>query len=395
MIFILLYIYYYYYYHIIITISRLAQKNDTCSLVVVSLDLTQHIYPVLFSVDHLPYNCFKLISVPSPVGGILVVSQNGLIYIDQTSVPGLSLGLNEYFGIEKELSIRGDDPTASLLQRSLQPKNPLYSSRMTNFKYLGVTLDASVSCFLNPDTLLFILKEGDVLIIEMVGNEGDGHGWARKKNGISKFRVAKCGIKTTPPICLCKVGQELNSDGIDRWKNENKGTGYIFVGSRVDDSMLLQYQEFEILDIMEEKEKEEGLPETNALPAATSTTTNPATKEPLDDLYNLSEPTNKSFDGTTTDTTTKEATATTTTTEVESKDIGGGGEDSGSETDFYNINIPFDPAAEAAALTKEKEKEKKENAMKIDEDTLDDGKSTSEKKGKKILFFFFLIKIKN
>jgi len=264
--------------------GRLAQKNDTCSLCVVSLDLTQHIYPVLFSVDNLPYNCFKLISVPSPVGGILVVSQNGLVYIDQTAVPGISLGLNEYFGIEKELSTRGDDSTASLLQKSMaiQPKNPLYSSRMTNFKYLGVTLDASVSCFLNPDTLLFILKEGDVLIVEMVANEGDGHGWSRKKNGMSKFRVAKCGIKTTPPICICKVGQELNSDGVDRWKNENKGTGYLFVGSRVDDSMLLQYQEFEILDIMEE-ENEEG-----AAAKATSSSKDSNTNELIDDLYNIS-----------------------------------------------------------------------------------------------------------
>ncbi|OUM57544.1 hypothetical protein PIROE2DRAFT_17448 [Piromyces sp. E2] len=333
--------------------SRLAQLNDTCSLVVVSLDLTQHIYPVLFSVDHLPYNCFKLISVPSPVGGILVVSQNGLVYIDQTSVPGISLGLNEYFGIEKELSTRSDDPSANLLQKSLalQPKNPLYSSRMTNFKYLGVTLDASVSCFLNPDTLLFILKEGDVLIVEMVGNEGDGHGWARKKNGISKFRVAKCGIKTTPPICLCKVGQELNSDGIDRWKNENKGTGYLFVGSRVDDSMLLQYQEFEILDIVEEESEEKKA-------TAASTSTKEGDKnEPVDDLYNLSQP------------------ATEPPITEKASPSKENADDSSSETDFYNINIPFDPAAEVAATNteKDKEKNKKESTMKIDDDTLEDG----------------------
>jgi len=353
--------------------SRLAQKNDTCSLCVVSLDLTQHIYPVLFSVDNLPYNCFKLISVPSPVGGILVVSQNGLVYIDQTAVPGISLGLNEYFGIEKELSTRGDDSTASLLQKSMaiQPKNPLYSSRMTNFKYLGVTLDASVSCFLNPDTLLFILKEGDVLIVEMVANEGDGHGWSRKKNGMSKFRVAKCGIKTTPPICICKVGQELNSDGVDRWKNENKGTGYLFVGSRVDDSMLLQYQEFEILDIMEE-ENEEG-----AAAKATSSSKDSNTNELIDDLYNISATPTTKPSTTTTETGTTEATTeatttasetTTTTTTAKNKE---NEDDSSSENDFYNVNIPFDPSMDVISNS---EKDKKDTSMKIDDDPLDEGK---------------------
>jgi len=221
---------------------------------------------------------------------------------------------------------------------------------MTNFKYLGITLDASVSCFLNPDTLLFILKEGDVLIVEMVGNEGDGHGWARKKNGISKFRVAKCGIKTTPPICLCKVGQELNSDGIDRWKNENKGTGYIFVGSRVDDSMLIQYQEFEILDIKEEE------PDENKVEKPSITAKESEKAEPVDDLYNLSKTPN-------------EKTSTEKPSPVKEN------ADSSSEIDFYNINIPFDPAAEVAATNNEKEKNKKESTMKIDDDTLEDGNS--------------------
>src|SRR5579862_350347 len=48
-------------------------RKDTVSLVAVTLDLQQRASTTIFSVSGLPYDCFRVISLPAPVGGLLVV----------------------------------------------------------------------------------------------------------------------------------------------------------------------------------------------------------------------------------------------------------------------------------------------------------------------------------
>jgi cleavage and polyadenylation specificity factor subunit 1 len=48
--------------------SRQALRRDTTAVTAVSLSLAQRQYPVIWAVDLLPYDAFKVVPVPAPVG---------------------------------------------------------------------------------------------------------------------------------------------------------------------------------------------------------------------------------------------------------------------------------------------------------------------------------------
>ncbi|KAK9727894.1 mRNA cleavage and polyadenylation factor subunit [Basidiobolus ranarum] len=167
----------------------LSTRKDTCAMVVVSLDLTKKLYPVIYSIDSLPYDCIKLIPVPKPIGGILVVSANALIHVDQSS-PGQGIAVNGH------------------------------ASKCTNFPLeerheLGIALEGSQHVFLSSDKLLILLKNGDFYIVELIQNG----------RSLSSIRMAKAGTSVLPS-CACKV--------LDQ---------YFFLGSRLGDSLLIKYFE--------------------------------------------------------------------------------------------------------------------------------------------------------
>jgi hypothetical protein len=58
---------------------------------VVSLDTAMHVNPLIWSADRLPYDCERLIAVPEPTGGALVLSLNTLIYVNQSVRIGVKL----------------------------------------------------------------------------------------------------------------------------------------------------------------------------------------------------------------------------------------------------------------------------------------------------------------
>jgi cleavage and polyadenylation specificity factor subunit 1 len=62
---------------------------------VVSLNITHKTYPIIYSIDQLPYNCTKIIGVPKPVGILLVISANAFIHLDQGSA-GIGVAVNGY-----------------------------------------------------------------------------------------------------------------------------------------------------------------------------------------------------------------------------------------------------------------------------------------------------------
>jgi cleavage and polyadenylation specificity factor subunit 1 len=72
-------------------------RKDTCCLMAVSLGMTyqpNQALPVIWSVDHLPFDCYKLLSVPDPIGGCLVFATNQLLYFNQNVT--YNLVLNDY-----------------------------------------------------------------------------------------------------------------------------------------------------------------------------------------------------------------------------------------------------------------------------------------------------------
>ncbi|CAG8596773.1 4454_t:CDS:10 [Cetraspora pellucida] len=167
----------------------MSTNKDTCSLVVVSLDISQKVYPVIYSMDKLPHSCVKLIPIQKPVGGILIITANAIIHVDQSS-PGIGITVNGY----------AMSTTDFPLDRS--------------FEHLGLSLEGCHYVFLDKDEILLFLRNGDMYLVKLIK---DGR-------SISRIAIEKVGANTLPS-CACSVAP-----------------GYFFLGSRLGDSHLVQYK---------------------------------------------------------------------------------------------------------------------------------------------------------
>lgn len=73
----------------------LEHRKDTVTLLSVTLDLQQRASTTIFSVTGLPYDSFRVISLPAPIGGLLVIGTNQLIHVDQAG-RCVAVGVNAY-----------------------------------------------------------------------------------------------------------------------------------------------------------------------------------------------------------------------------------------------------------------------------------------------------------
>jgi len=58
-------------------------RKDTHSYIVITLDLEQHASTPIISVTNLPYDCYRVVPLPTPIGGALLMGGNQLIHVDQ------------------------------------------------------------------------------------------------------------------------------------------------------------------------------------------------------------------------------------------------------------------------------------------------------------------------
>ena len=122
-------------------VGRVAVKRDTCSSVALSINVAQKSNPVIWPVDKLPFDCFNCLPVPKPIGGILVLATNSIIYLNQ-SIPAYGIALN------------------SLSRESTKyPLRPLYD--------LKIALDLAEAIFITNDKVLISVKSGDVYLLTL------------------------------------------------------------------------------------------------------------------------------------------------------------------------------------------------------------------------------------
>jgi cleavage and polyadenylation specificity factor subunit 1 len=100
----------------------------------------------------------------------------------------------------------------------------------TDYRSLGLSLEASEGLFLNPDTLLLIPRSGELLLVDLIGHEDAGRGWQRKRSGVTQFSLQKLGLRGPLPSFLLRTSS---------W---GKG-GHFLWASHVGDSLLLKYTE--------------------------------------------------------------------------------------------------------------------------------------------------------
>ena len=68
-------------------------KHKILSIDVITLDVHERVSAFIWSREVLPFDCVKILSVPKPIGGILVFSVNALFFLNQ-GIPPFAVSLN-------------------------------------------------------------------------------------------------------------------------------------------------------------------------------------------------------------------------------------------------------------------------------------------------------------
>uniref|UniRef100_A0A1J3GZ37 Cleavage and polyadenylation specificity factor 160 kDa subunit n=1 Tax=Noccaea caerulescens TaxID=107243 RepID=A0A1J3GZ37_NOCCA len=161
-------------------------KQHTCMLSALSINTTLKQHPVIWSAINLPHDAYKLLAVPSPIGGVLVLCTNTIHYHSQSAT--CALALNSYAS-------------------SADSSQELPAS---NF---SVELDAAHGTWISNDVALLSTKSGELLLLTLIY---DGRAVQRLDLSKSKASVLASDITS--------VGNSL-----------------FFLGSRLGDSLLVQF----------------------------------------------------------------------------------------------------------------------------------------------------------
>ncbi|XP_055328374.1 cleavage and polyadenylation specificity factor subunit 1-like [Paramacrobiotus metropolitanus] len=166
--------------------GRVAINSDTCYVAALSLNTRERAFHLIWNCVGLPYDSKYMLSVPRPIGGLLVVSTSAMIYVNQ-GVPAMGISLNS--------------TTAGSTRFPLRPEAAVVA-----------TLDGSSCAFFESERLLLTLRNGNGFVVTIIYDHAmrtvrEFH-WQQVLNN----RYASC---ITP------------LEG-----------GYIFVGGRLSDSVL-------------------------------------------------------------------------------------------------------------------------------------------------------------
>jgi cleavage and polyadenylation specificity factor subunit 1 len=185
--------------------SLLYERKDHLTYMVFTLDLHQRASTTILSVSGLPYDLFKVVPVPAPVGGALLVGTNEFIHIDQAGRAN-GVGVNMFakqctsFGLidQSDLDMRLEDCTVE--QLSIQNGEMLVilqtgalailSFRMDGRSVSGLSVrrvsneaggsiipaGASSASPLGPNTLFIGSERADSVVL----------GWSQKSNQLSR-----------------------------------------------------------------------------------------------------------------------------------------------------------------------------------------------------------------
>ncbi|KAG9445352.1 hypothetical protein H6P81_016692 [Aristolochia fimbriata] len=166
--------------------GRLSWKHHTCMLSALSISTTLKQHPLIWSAANIPHDAYKVLAVPSPIGGVLVVCANSIHYHSQSA--SCMIGLNSFAA-------------------------PIDSSQDMPRSNFSVELDAANATWLSNDVALFSTKTGELLLLTLIY---DGRVVQRLELSRSKASNLTSGITTL-------------------------GDAFFFLGSRLGDSLLVQY----------------------------------------------------------------------------------------------------------------------------------------------------------
>lgn len=169
-------------YLLLLLLRRLKEFKDTCHVFILTLDIVTHKFPIFTATDGLPHDCFSIIACSSDLSGVIVISGNALIYIDQV-------------GRKLALPVNGWASRVSDMQ--MQPLTPEEQTR-------DLHLEGSFAVFVDTQTFFLITREGLVYPVEVV----------RDARAATRLSLGQAMSQTTVP-CFAKrveIGASLRTN---------------------------------------------------------------------------------------------------------------------------------------------------------------------------------------
>ncbi|GAB4826000.1 hypothetical protein Ancab_008868 [Ancistrocladus abbreviatus] len=166
--------------------GRISWKHHTCMVSALSVNTTMKQHPLIWSAVNLPHDAYKLLAVPSPIGGVLVICANTIHYHSQSA--SCALAVNGF-------AVSGD------------------GSQEMPRSSVNIELDAAHATWLANDVAMLSTKTGELLILTLVY---DGRVVQRLDLSRAKASVLTSGISTL-------------------------GNSFFFLASRLGDSLLVQF----------------------------------------------------------------------------------------------------------------------------------------------------------
>uniref|UniRef100_A0A8D8U9P9 Cleavage and polyadenylation specificity factor subunit 1 n=1 Tax=Cacopsylla melanoneura TaxID=428564 RepID=A0A8D8U9P9_9HEMI len=168
--------------------NRIAVRKDTCAMVSVSLNIQQRVHPVIWSVSNLPFDCIQALPVRKPLGGTLILTNNALIYLNQ-SIPPYGVSLNSIADTSTSFPLEQQEGTT-------------------------ICLEGAQCAFIDTDKAVISLKGGELYVLTLQTDS---------VRSVRRFHFEKSAASVlTTCICVC-------------------GDNYLFLGSRLGNSLLLRF----------------------------------------------------------------------------------------------------------------------------------------------------------
>ncbi|RLO13160.1 hypothetical protein DYB28_009155, partial [Aphanomyces astaci] len=169
---------------------------------VIDFAFLEGLHPKIWSVAHLPSDCFKISPCPAPLGGAIVFAQNAILYFNQ----------NQYFGLATTSFADKTTDTAKL---------PLHRSPLLDETFLASNCRTSL---LNADEMVLNV-EGQLFVLSLPSHR------SLKQKGFYGPEVCQLMLRR---LSSSKVAA-ATAMAVDMQRH------LIFVGTRNGDSQLLWY----------------------------------------------------------------------------------------------------------------------------------------------------------
>ncbi|KAI6653125.1 hypothetical protein LOD99_3961 [Oopsacas minuta] len=128
-------------------IGIINSRKDNVKLIAISINLNDQSHPAIWSIPSLPCDTFGLLSIPKPIGGVLVFGANCVIHLNQ-GVPSYGISLNSFTEANTDFPLE-------------------------TFEDVVISLDCSRFCIISDlgDTIALSTKDGDIYVIFLITDD--------------------------------------------------------------------------------------------------------------------------------------------------------------------------------------------------------------------------------